>query len=217
MRGEASMLFELWQGRGDVCFIEITEDNEGSSRMAMLLLVYHLLQLRYSSVCVGLRGNVDSRGDYCYKLTGQIMWKAHDGRMLQLRRAGLSENFDILWITPLIVCHETNSSTFGFARLLRSIHVDGEKCSAGVIREREGDKTEDVTASDIPLILQRHSYNCEQNTVQRWTICLTLQSVPDSISWFSSSPVVCPICLTIFPKDLSWKRCFSHKGRANIR
>lgn len=118
------MLFELWQDRGEVCPIEITEDSEGSSRMAMLLLVYHFLQLGYSRVCVGLRGNVDSRGDYCYKLTGQIMWMAHDGQMFQLRRAGPWENFDILRITPLIVCHETNPSTFGFARPFRSIHVN---------------------------------------------------------------------------------------------
>ncbi len=43
--GEVDVLFKFWQTSGEISLVEVTHHNEGSSWVAMLLFVNHLLQL----------------------------------------------------------------------------------------------------------------------------------------------------------------------------
>ena len=61
--------------------------------------------------------------------------------MFLMGNAGTGENGNVPRITPLVVCHETNSSTLGLSGLFRSIHAsDGEMLGGcdRVIQDRWG-------------------------------------------------------------------------------
>lgn len=66
---------------------------------------------RYRNVYGGLWRNKDHCDDYRYELAGQLEGTAHDGQMLQVRKAGSGEKSHVSWITPLVVCHERPSPT----------------------------------------------------------------------------------------------------------
>ena len=68
-RREVDMLFKFWQAPGKFGFVKISENDDSSCRMTMLLFIYHLLQLGYGSICVGLWGDIYRGGDDCCELT----------------------------------------------------------------------------------------------------------------------------------------------------
>lgn len=123
-RGEVNVLLEFGHNLGEVCFVKIPGHDESSSQVPVLLLAEYLLQLGFSNVCAGLWWNIDRCNNYRCELSGQVKGPAHDGQMLQ---AGLGESDNVLWVTPLVVCHEADSTTFGLTRLLCSVCTDNRE------------------------------------------------------------------------------------------
>lgn len=116
-RGEVNVLLEFGHNPGQVCLVKIPRHDESSSRV-------HLLQLGFSNVCAGLWWNIDRCNNYRCELPGQVKGLAHDDQMLQ---AGLGESGNVLWVTPFVVCHEADYTTFGLTRLLCSVCADSRE------------------------------------------------------------------------------------------